>query len=176
MSLAETAAASCVLLTKVVVRLEPFHWRTEPLIKFEPITVRLKPAPPAVALEGDKDVTAGTGLLVTPALMVKDRENEVPPPGAGLNTVIWAVPAVPISLPRMAAVNCVLLTKVVDRLEPFHWTMEPETKFEPLTVSVNAVPPTIALEGDEEVIDGTGLFVPVTTVTLTILETADELF
>ena len=82
MSLAGMAAVNCVLLRNVVVRSAPFQRTTEPEAKFVPFTVRVRSAPPAVALEGDKEVGLGTGLL-----MVKGVALEVPPPGAGLNTV-----------------------------------------------------------------------------------------
>src|SRR3970040_1735616 len=104
MSLAGMAAVSCVLLRKVVVRSAPFQRTTEEEIKPLPLTVRVKPASPAVALEGNKEVKLGPGLL-----MVRTGAFEVPPPGAGLNTVTCAVPAVARSLAGMAAVSCVLL-------------------------------------------------------------------
>ena len=58
------------------------EFATNPL----PLMVRVKPLVSAVTLAGDKDVNTGTGF--DPAgLMVKMRVFEVPPPGAGLNTV-----------------------------------------------------------------------------------------
>ena len=45
-----------------------------------------------------------------------------------------------------------LLIKVVTRAEPFHCTTELAVKFVPVTVSVNAGPPVVALEGESEVI------------------------
>lgn len=50
------------------------------------------------------------------------------------------------------------LTKVVVFAAPLNFTTEVETKFVPLTVSVNAAPPAVALVGESEVIVGTGLF------------------
>jgi len=76
-------------------------------MKFVPYTAKEKAAPPAVALEGTSEARVGTGL--PRGLMVKFRLFEVPPPGAGLNTVTWAVPPVEISLAGMEAVNCALL-------------------------------------------------------------------
>ena len=72
-----------------------------------PLTVRLNAAPPAEALDGDRMVIVGTGFG---ALIGNAAAVEVPPPGAGLNTVTWAVPAVAISAEVIAAVNCVGLT------------------------------------------------------------------
>ena len=63
---------------------------------------------------------------------------EVPPPGAGLNTVTEPEPAAARSGAVIAAVSCVLLTKVVVRAVPFQFTMEPETNPVPFTVSVKA--------------------------------------
>jgi hypothetical protein len=40
---------------------------------------------------------------------------------------------------------------------PFHCTVDPVTKFVPVTVSVNAAPPAGALEGESEVAVGAGL-------------------
>ena len=44
-----------------------------------------------------------------------DTAFDVPPPGAGLNTVTFAVPAVAMSATVIWAVSCVLLTYVVVR-------------------------------------------------------------
>jgi hypothetical protein len=52
--------------------------------------------------------------------MVKETELDVPPPGDGFNTVTLVVPAEAMSAAVTAAVNCVLLTNVVVRLDPFH--------------------------------------------------------
>lgn len=156
MSVAKIAAVNRVLLTNVVVRLAPFHCTTEPETKLEPLTASVKAAPPAVAPVGESELAVGMGLLAG-ALMVKDSAVEVPPPGAGLTTVTGAVPTAVISAARMAAVNWLALTKVVTRLDPFHWTVAPFTKFEPFTVSVKFAPPAVALDGEREVSVGIGL-------------------
>src|SRR6187549_1851232 len=77
---------------------------------------------------------------------------EVAPPG--LATETWAVPAVAMSAAAIAAVNCVLLEKLVVRDAPFQRTAAPETKLLPLTVSVKAGPPAVALAGTSELIAG----------------------
>jgi hypothetical protein len=136
----------------VVVRPVPFHCTVDPETKFVPVTVSVKAAPPAVALEGESEAAVGMGLL-----MVKVRALDVPPPGEGLTAVTEGVPAVAISLAEIAAVNCVALTKVVVRALPFHCTVAPETKFVPVTVSVKAAPPAVALEGESALRVGTGL-------------------
>ena len=153
MSAAVIAAVNWVALTYVVVRAEPLQLTTEPLAKPVPLTVRVKAAPPAVALEGERLVRVGTGL---DALMVKAEAVEVPPPGVGLKTVTWAVPAVAMSVDVIAAVSCEALTYVVDRADPFQFTTEAFSKPEPLTVRLKAAPPEVALEGDRVVMVGTG--------------------
>jgi hypothetical protein len=155
MSAAVIAAVSWVAETYVVVRFEPFHWTTEPLMKLLPFTVSVKAGPPAVAEAGLRPVVVGTGLLA--ALIVKVWAFEVPPPGVGLNTVTVAVPAVTISEASIAAVSWVAETYVVVRFEPFHWTTEPLMKLLPFTVSVKAGPPAVAEAGLRPVVVGTGL-------------------
>jgi hypothetical protein len=138
-----------------VLRSKPFHLTTEPDIKFVPLTVRVKAAPPAVAELGLRPVVVGTGL--SGMLIVKVWALEVPPPGEGLNTVTLAVPAVAMSEARIEAVSCVDETKLVLRSKPFHLTTEPEMKLVPLTMSVKAAPPAVAEVGLRFVVVGTGL-------------------
>jgi hypothetical protein len=71
--------------------------------------------------------------------------------------VTLTVPAVAISEADIAAVICELLTKVVALGAPLRFTVAPFTKPTPLTVSVNAVEPATALEGESELIVGTAL-------------------
>jgi len=61
-SLAEMGVVSWVLLTKVVGRSDPFQRTAEVEMKFVPLTVRVKAAPPAVAPVGEIEVIAGTGF------------------------------------------------------------------------------------------------------------------
>src|SRR3989441_6472345 len=89
-------------------------------------------------------------------VMVKVRAPDVPPPGNGVNTVIWVVPAVVMSLEEMTARNAVLLTNVVGRSEPFQRTTDGATKLAPLTVSVNPAPPAVALLGESDPAVGAG--------------------
>jgi hypothetical protein len=96
---------------------------------------------------------------------VKGTEFDVPPPGAGLNTVTLAVPAAAMSVAGIVAVSWVLLTKVVVRFALFHLTREPTapftgTKPEPLTVRVKDGPPARAEFGVIFVIVGTGFPCP----------------
>ncbi len=48
------------------------------------------------------------------------------------------------------------LTKLVVSADPFQLTTAPVTKPVPLTVSVNAEPPTVAFTGDTDVMVGIG--------------------
>jgi len=123
-----------------------------PLTKLVPFTVSVKAPEPTMAVEGCRDVSVGVGLL-----MVRVSALDVPPPGVGLVTVIAAVPVDVISVARIAAVNCVALTNVVVRAVPLTLTVAPLTKLVPLTVSVKAPEPTIAVEGCSEVSVGVGL-------------------
>ena len=70
-----------------------------------------------------------------------------------------AVPAVAMSGAGTAAINCVALTNVVVRATPFHCTTAPVTKPEPLTVSVNAALPAIAVVCPSDPRTGTGLLI-----------------
>ena len=82
---------------------------------------------------------------------------EVPPPGAGLNTVTCAVvPAVVMSDAGIDAVTRVAETNVVVRSAPFQRTTEPDTNPVPFTVSVNAPLPAAAEDGERDVNAGTG--------------------
>jgi hypothetical protein len=145
------AAVNCVLLTKVVVRSAPFQRTFAVETKDAPFTVSVKPALPASALEGEIVLIVGEGLLI-----VNVCAPDVPPPGVGLKTVTFTVPPVATSLAGIAAVNCVLLTKVVVRSAPFQRTFELEMNEEPFTVSVNPGSPALALVGEMEVKTGTG--------------------
>jgi hypothetical protein len=92
-------------------------------------------------------------------LIVKVRALEVPPPGAGLNTVTCAVPATAISDAGIAAVSRVEETNVVTRSAPFQRTTEFVTKPLPFTVNVNAAPPAVRDVGLRLVVVGTGLLI-----------------
>ena len=92
----------------MVVRAEPFHCTTESETKLLPVTDSVKPPPPAMAEVGLRAAEAGAGLGA--ALMVITWGLEVPPPGVGLKTVTWGVPAEAMSSAEMAAVNWVAET------------------------------------------------------------------
>src|ERR1051325_3261081 len=92
--------------------------------------------------------------------MLKVLTLELPPPGVGLVTVTWVVPAVERSDAGTGAVRLVLLTKVVVSAVPAQFTTEPETKFDPVTVRVKDASPAVALEGEIEVTLGSGFPFP----------------
>jgi len=89
-----------VLETKVVGRSLPFQRTTELLTKFVPVMVSVNPPLPVTTVAGLMLLIVGNGFV-----MVKVAVLDVPPPGAGLKTVTFAVPAVATSLAGMAAVS-----------------------------------------------------------------------
>ena len=124
-----------------------------PVTKPVPIRVSVNAAPLTVAVVGAIEVSVGPET----ALIVNDRVPDVPPPGAGLVTVTFAVPAVAISAAVMAAANCVALTNVVVLVAPLNFTSDVDTKPVPFTVRVKEAPPAVALVGEREVAVGAGL-------------------
>ena len=108
------------------------------------------PLPPTTEL-GVNELIAGAGLAI-----VKVKELEVPPPGAGLETATDAVPADAMSDALTAACNPPLETNVVVRAVPFHRTVEEEIKFVPLMVRVRLAAPAVADAGLKEVTVGAG--------------------
>ena len=101
-----------------------------------PVTVRLRPAVPAVAPEGLSELICGMGL--GPGLIVKVRGKVVPPPGVGVVTLIMASPAFWMSVDRICAAMLVVLLKMVMRAVPFHETVDCGVKPEPITVKLKA--------------------------------------
>lgn len=74
-----------------------------------------------------------------------------------LAAVTCAVPTEATSAAVIVAVNCVPLTTVVERAEPFHCTAVPEMKFVPFTVSVKAEWPAVTTRGLILLIEGAGV-------------------
>src|SRR6267378_2888480 len=107
------------------------------------------------------ELPGGTGLsnvtvVVALAEIVKVCAFDVPPPGAGLNTVTCAVPGLAMSVSGIEALTCDDETNAVGRLELFHRTIDPGMKLLPFTVSVNAGPPAGVDAGDNPLVAGTG--------------------
>ena len=109
------AAVSCVPLTKVVGRGEPFQFTTVPLVKVVPgmagvvpmaatgsvaFTVRVNPTGLQYGVEGICVVDEESDAMDMPRIENVEAA-EVPPPGAGLNTVTIAVPTVERSAGRI---------------------------------------------------------------------------
>ena len=77
-------------------------------MKLVPVRVMVNPGSPAVAVLGVMLLRLGTGFgSIGADPIVKIWADEVPPPGAGLNTVTVAVPEEIKSLDEMLAVRLV---------------------------------------------------------------------
>jgi len=159
MSPAVMDAVICVAFTNVVVLAAPLKFTTDEVLKLVPFTVSVKALPPAVVFVGESVAIVGTGLFT-----VNEALPDVPPPGAGFVTVTLNVPAAATSAAVMDAVTCVVFANVVVLALPLKVTTELDTKFVPFTVSVNALPPAVALLGESVVIVGAGLFTASVTV------------
>lgn len=147
-SAAGIVAERLVALMNFVASAFPLKFTTDPDTKFVPESVSVKAVPPGMCT-GPNAVTSGTKLPA--AFTAKFRAGEDGPVvGLGFVTVTVAVPADAISVARIAAVNLLLLTKVVVRLAPLNCTVAPFTNPLPLTVRVNAAPPSFALDGDRD--------------------------
>ena len=83
-----------------------------------------------------------------PVKIVKIREAETPPPGAGFATVTLAVPAAERSLAGMVAVNWPALCHDVESAVPFHCTTAPFSKFEPNATKLSEELPAAASDGE----------------------------
>ena len=81
---------------------------------------------------------------------------DVPPPGAGVCTVMAMVPAVAISAAVTCAVSWVALMNCVARAEDPQYAVELAMNPDPFTVSVNTVPPASVNAGEMPLIAGTG--------------------
>jgi hypothetical protein len=147
--LAATVAVTCVLLTNVVASAVPFHCTVAPDRKPVPLTVRVKPDPPAFAEAGLRLLMVGVGMLMGNVVTV----DALPPLFV---TAILALPGLVIRLAGTAAVTWVALTNVVVSAVEFQLTVAPDRKFVPLTVSVNAGPLAPAEAGLRLVIVGVG--------------------
>jgi len=82
--------------------------------------------------------------------------------------VTEAVPALAMREAGTVAVSCVEEPLVVNAV-PFQFTVEPETKFVPFTVSVNCPPPAVAQLGLSELMVGSALTV-ITKVAVAVLQ------
>jgi hypothetical protein len=99
-------------------------------------------------------------LVITGVLaMVSVTGVDVAPAHVEFTTVIEAVPALAMRMAGTVAVSCVEETNVVASGVPFHFTIEVERKFVPITVNVNCGPPGVTQVGLIELIVGLVLIV-----------------
>jgi hypothetical protein len=156
-SAALIVAFSMAVFTNVVGRGEPFQRTVEPATKLWPVTVSVNEDPPLNAEVGEMPLRTGRGF----GEMLKVPPAEMPPPGAGLETVTVAEPTPAMSVVGIAACKWVAETNVVGRGEPFHNTVEDMAKLAPKRSKVKAGPLTKAPVGLMTFRIGTG--VPATT-------------
>jgi hypothetical protein len=102
-SAGEIVAVSCVELTNVVGRGDPFQFTTSPFTKSVPFTVSGKPVVPQYGVED------GTSPEIVGATTENVIPLEAPPPGPGVNTVTWAIPTEAIFPNGIVATSCVAL-------------------------------------------------------------------
>src|SRR5277367_3568093 len=150
MSVNRICACTDVALVKGVVRAAPFQSTTEPGMKFVPVTVRVKPPVPALALSGVIEVIVG--VMGGVGKIEKFSGGVEPPPE--FTTVTGTTPALATSVAVICACTVLALTGVVVRALLFHLTVEFAAKFPPLTVMVKAEAPATTLEGESEQIAG----------------------
>jgi len=105
-SVAVIAAVSCVALTNVVGRGDPFQFTTTPFAKFVPFTVRVIPRELQAGVDADEVVDAESEVIVG-ATIGNEIALDVAPPVAGVETATCAVPTAAISAAVIAAVSCV---------------------------------------------------------------------
>lgn len=131
---AGTAAVTVFAFTKVVGSAEPLNSITEDELNREPLTVSVKPALPAFALLGERELIKmeDTGKIERFDLRF-----------GGLTTLTCRNPGACRKEAGTAAVNCVELTNVVCTTLPFISTVEVETKPVPFTVRVKGGFPTV---------------------------------
>ncbi|HWZ56295.1 MAG TPA: hypothetical protein VNZ63_09510 [Verrucomicrobiae bacterium] len=188
------AACSSVALTNVVGRGEPFQFTAVSLVKVVPlagVTSRVKP----VGLQYGVDaaggelpstetvpmlspeivnVVAAVAVVVPPHMIVADGVHGL---GGGVDTVTATVPGDTRSPAETGTLSCVGLRYfVVVALDaPPHLIKEHGTKPVPVTIRVNGLDPTIALEGAIADAVGAGKEEGAVTEKFTELETAEPL-
>jgi hypothetical protein len=122
MAEAGSVAFSSVWLTHKVASAVPFHSTTDDGTKPVPVTSSVWVVDPATTLAGFTAVITGGGLFTVKVVVA-----ELPPPGAGLNTVIAAEPPSARSVAGSAAVREASVENVVATGVPFHRTADPLT-------------------------------------------------
>ena len=113
----------------------PSHLTTEQGTKEAPVTVRVNVGEPAFAEVCESEVRLGAGRLVPGVVIVKGKVFDVP------EVVETETPAAPGNAASAARIEAVSAAEppLVTRGEPFQFTTDALSKFEPVTVSVNPV-------------------------------------
>jgi hypothetical protein len=89
--------------------------------------------------------------------MVKFAAAEIPPPGAGLNTVMAAMPPPARSAAGTVALRELSVENVVAIAVPFQHTCDPLTKAEPETAIESCAAPAVVVTGATLLMVGTAL-------------------
>ena len=149
---AGSVAFNSVALTHRVASAAPFHSTVEEGTKPVPVKSNVCVADPATTLAGSTDAITGGGLST-----VKFANAEVPPPGAGLKTVMAAVSPSARSAPGTVAVTEVSVENVVAIAVPFQRTVDPLTKPVPETAIESWAAPAVVVAGVTLLMAGTAL-------------------
>jgi hypothetical protein len=152
MAEAGSVAFSSVALTHKVASAEPFHTTVEEGTKPVPVRSSVCAADPATTLAGSTAAITGGGLLTA-----KLAAAELPPPGAGLNTVIAAVPPSARSVAGTVALRELSVENVVASAVPFQRTADPLTKPVPETAIESCAAPAVVVTGVTLLMVGTAL-------------------
>ena len=107
--------------------------------------------PPTGTVAGVSRSCPGDGLLTASLAGL-----ELPPPGAGFETVMEIVPAVARSAAESCRLSWEALSTVVGRAAPFTSAVLPATKFVPVMVRVAGVDPARRLPGASMAMVGSG--------------------
>jgi hypothetical protein len=83
-----------------------------------------KPLPSVIVTSAPGATRVALGISVARGSIVKDSADEVPPPGAGVDTLTSAVPTLATSAAAIEATSRPALTTVVGRGDPFHRATE----------------------------------------------------
>jgi hypothetical protein len=129
-------------------------FRTERDTKFAPLTVNVKLPLPATTDSGDVELIWGVGLVT--GLITNVSAWVVPPPGAGVVTVMLAVPGFWINDAGICTVRIFVFKNIAASDEPFQATVDAGVKLYPVTVSLNVGCPAEMPVGDIDEIVGAG--------------------
>src|SRR5579871_5896290 len=142
-----------VVLVNAVVTGDPLISITEFGTKFDPVTDKFAPPPPAATDTGLIDAMIGTGFETTKFITI-----ELPPPAGmfgfefcgGFTTTICTFPDEATSEAKIVALTSVELWNVVVRFCPFTVMIDCETKPVPVTSSENCAAPVDTPVGESD--------------------------